>query len=598
MNYSQLTDLYEKKVLPALFERLDWGFPEFQWTRTTCGWTGVRKRENGYTDSTVSTTIVCDQPWGYVDQNGVAVSWRSHVSHLHGVDGSGFVAAVRKLAELAGVTDSTLHGLASISSLDEQQAERNERRRELIESFVACCQARLRGASGNQMRLVLQHEYGISPHSIGQLPVGMFTSPQDIGQCLASRGFTCEELDQSYLVCDPRLTGRLVVPWRDRWGRLCTVVAQDLSAQEPYPSHTLYQKGGSKTEAFGLDVALRTGSGGHEHLILVDSILDVVFFQSVGLRNVATVGTHDHSVTREHWEKLADHDIRAVTLATTNHEPAATRIHHALEQFNLAQKAPQVFTLSPDDFVHRYRAAEIVRRHGLDRFRALLKKRVHGYRFIALSILRKHRQSTGWTDAGMYDAINEAMKFDARVSDPDRKLELERYFWPTILESTGVRWDRLRRLPQERSSDDPEKNYDRWRTGNLRSLLCELETAVRQDDYECFGKLICAAARDFEDDGIRSCDPPAAPSGLDRFRRYRRTDDASYDTGTRHSDASGVSSGQYFRVPTNAEIRALAYELWDRDGRSTGLDQYYWYRAEQELKGAGAASTRTACWQE
>ena len=36
-----------------------------------------------------------------------------------------------------GVADSTLHGLASISAVDEQEAERNERRRELTESFVA-----------------------------------------------------------------------------------------------------------------------------------------------------------------------------------------------------------------------------------------------------------------------------------------------------------------------------------------------------------------------------------------------------------------------------------------------------------------------------
>ena len=72
MNRSQLTDVYEKKVLPALFARLDWAFPEFQWTRTASGWTGIHKPENGYRNPAGSSTIVCNQPWGYVDQHGVA----------------------------------------------------------------------------------------------------------------------------------------------------------------------------------------------------------------------------------------------------------------------------------------------------------------------------------------------------------------------------------------------------------------------------------------------------------------------------------------------------------------------------------------------
>jgi hypothetical protein len=35
--------------------------------------------------------------------------------------------------------------------------------------------------------------------------------------------------------------------------------------------------------------------------------------------------------------------------------------------------------------------------------------------------------------------------------------------------------------------------------------------------------------------------------------------------------------------PTEAEIRARAYEVYLRNGRSAGLDTYNWLTAEQEL---------------
>ena len=602
MIHSCLSDFYEEKVLPALFERLDWAFPEFQWTRTACGWTGSRRGENGYTDPSGSATILCSHPWGFVDQNGNAISWISYVGRSHGANGSSFTSIVKTLANLAGVDDGVLN---SVSHLDEQEAERNERGRELAESFVAYCQARLWGVAGANVTSVLEREYGISTHSIRYLPIGLYTSPGDVVQHLLARGFSHDEIAQSYLVCDERISGRLIVPWRDRWGRIATIAAQDLAQPNGRAGQLLYLKGGEKTEAFGLDVALRPGSGGHEHLILVDTILDAIFFQSVGLSNVATIGTRDNTVSSDHWTKLAEHEIRAVTLATIDRDPLTARSWSSLDQLNHSRNAPQVFTLAMEDFGRKLTAADLVRGHGLDRFRDVLKKRIHVYRCVALEVVRKHKQAAEWTDDGLSAAIHEAVEFDSRINDPQRNLDLERYFWPTILESTGVCWDRLRYLHRGSFREEPTQRQMTLNAGHLKTLLCELETALRASDYEGFKKLICTAARDFETDGQH---PDFNIVDADLNWRYPLKDetdesidgfakDGLYDDPhTKHGEYSSMSPLDDLRRPASAEIRAMAYELWDRDGRPVGLDQYFWFRAEQAL--LEQAVTETADWQE
>jgi len=35
--------------------------------------------------------------------------------------------------------------------------------------------------------------------------------------------------------------------------------------------------------------------------------------------------------------------------------------------------------------------------------------------------------------------------------------------------------------------------------------------------------------------------------------------------------------------PTEQEIRTLAYQMWEEAGRPEGLDQSFWYEAEQSL---------------
>ena len=566
---------YEQRVLPALFERLSQAFPEFTWTRTACGWTAVQVHENGSTF--ISRSIICHQNWGFVDQNGIATSWLEYASRGHDSGGVDFLNAVRPLVQLAGIQESAIPLYPSPS--DHEKTWTRERQRRLQECFLGFCQASLNRDVGRDARESMRRHFEITDHALGQLPVGYFTTAKEIGNHLTVLGFSREEIVHSHVVCDPRLERRLIVPWRDRWGRLTTIVAIDVVQGQTDLGQRLYLHGGKKTEAYGLDVALRPGSGGHEHLVLVDDVLDCLYFQSLGVCNVATTGTRDANVTRQHWERLADYDIRAVTLAVADRGSPMPRIRDSLNEVNQAERAPQVFALGSHDFREANNASEYVRLYGLDQFRRTLKNRIHAYRYIALEMIGQNKPNGAWTDEALRQILCAAVEFDRANRRSQKTLELERFFWPTILDSTGVQWDHLPHLLSGRVQ--PPAPYTRWNDPN--QLLQEMERALRRNDMAHFKSLVLSAARCFS-----SLDPDRASW----HREYRGSEqngkipDVSpplADTMGTIFDLSIVPHPEFRYAPTAADIRELAYSLWERRGRPEGSDEQFWHEAERTL---------------
>ena len=122
-----------------------------------------------------------------------------------------------------------------------------------------------------------------------------------------------------------------------------------------------------------------------------------------------------------------------------------------------------------------------------------------------------------------------------------------------------------------------------------------MRQALKQDDYARFRDLICAAARDFEGDRKQ----PESPIGLSP-RYVPKSVETDYQpwgplvvhrwqedsTVTRRFAFKPESYGREWArtsSPTAGDIRALAYRLWEEDGRPTGRDHEYWFEAERAL---------------
>lgn len=102
-NADELLSFYESRVLPALYERLDRAFPELELVWTGDGWKGVKKTDGGVWNRAEQTAIVANHPWGFVTRSGAATSWLAYVSGGVMPNGVALAAAIRKLADLAGV---------------------------------------------------------------------------------------------------------------------------------------------------------------------------------------------------------------------------------------------------------------------------------------------------------------------------------------------------------------------------------------------------------------------------------------------------------------------------------------------------------------
>lgn len=134
-----VVEVYEGLVLPALFAGLDVAFPEFDWRRHGRGWRAGPGAAAWLlaamgTDSPQKIVCGADSKWGYhCFKSGQTTTWAAHVSGGPGAatpSGAAFVAAVKQLAELAGV-DAGLDG----PGID--PAEREARLREAAERAEA-----------------------------------------------------------------------------------------------------------------------------------------------------------------------------------------------------------------------------------------------------------------------------------------------------------------------------------------------------------------------------------------------------------------------------------------------------------------------------
>lgn len=608
MNRRSLHEFYTQQVLPRLFEQLDHAFPEFHLTRTTIGWKGSRKAENGHHHHEPFQSILCNQPWGFVAAGGTAMSWLSYVNGGSSPGASDFVPAVCELARRAGLPSSVVDSEWSHSDI--QNAVEQERQTDLLENFVAYCHCRLSSTPGQSVLEGLREGYGISDSNLDELAVGVYTTTQDVGEHLLRRGFTHEEITQSAIAGDRRLSGRLIVPWRDQWGQLKTMVARDVLRQHSSSGIDLYLRGGTRTGIFGLDVALRESSEGKKHLVLVDSILDVIYLQSLGVRNVAAITGHNKMPASHHWQKLGQVGVRAVTLAVADSSTDTSQTMFAVYESNKARQSPEVHVLVNSHFAGRQSAADYVRRHGLLQFRDLVQGRVHSYRYVAGELVARHRPSSGWNQASLTNMLVEAVSFDSDVNDPQRALQLERHYWPTILESTGLDWSTLKQHLKNRSAKVPD-NWQQWSSRNLKQLVRDLRQALRDEDYARFRDLVCAAARDLEGDRRQ------AVNAMEQGPRYVAStfeaDCQQWRPLVVHRWAEQAFTPQHFvplpesngqqrwpsssSSPNATDIRGLAYRLWEKSGRPVGRDHEFWFEAERALRTHDQADCES-CWDE
>lgn len=369
----KISDFLDQEVIPRLTP--DVVYQGVQWTKTGGRhWRGPCPMHGGK-DSNFSVDPVTLR-WTCWSHCGSG----SAVAFLNGGEtpyGQAFVDAAKKLAAMAGVPFP-----ARERTEDELREDGEENRKaELLEKFLNLANATLTADGGAEARRYLEGRGLLADPGRG---IGLYPTRAEVRDRLAAKGFSAEEIDASGVTHDGRWEGRLIIPWRDRWGRLSTFAARDLSGGSSEPKY-IYLKGTIKASlvAFGLDVALRGKQS--DPLVLVEGLLDVINLQDRGFTRVAAIGGPGGEFTPDRWERLAKFGVSRVVLALDNDMrpdetwPGLEGTYRALKNVREAickgGNVPAVDVLHPACLGQYKDPDALVAKEGADAFRALLENR-------------------------------------------------------------------------------------------------------------------------------------------------------------------------------------------------------------------------------
>jgi DNA primase len=390
--------------------------------------------------------------------------------------GRDFVEVVKKLAALAGVK------FPERERTEEDLRKEGERNRKdsLLEIFLALSKAALMEDGGAEARKYLKGR-GLSEDAARSL--GLYSTRAAVRDALVSKGFTAEEIEASGLVLDGRWEGRLIIPWRDRWGYLGTFAARDLTGGAEEKEKYLYLKGTRKADlvAFGLDGALHKKPG---LLVLVEGLLDVVNLQDRGLHNVAAIGGPGGEFSPDRWERLAAFGVSQVVLALDNDPkedgkwPGLEGTLKALENVRKVRKGgnvPVVDVLHPAHLGEHKDPDALVTKEGADAFRGLLDKRETAALFEARIILGdvspksldRERQDKAARVAALADTLR-GVKAEP-IKEDLFKLTMER---------TGYSWEVFVRMEKEIGETRLKEERERQVDEALRKAAAERSHGV------------------------------------------------------------------------------------------------------------------------
>lgn len=304
----------------------------------------------------------------------------------------------------------------------------------VIEAFVDYCQNALGRPDAIPARDFLARR-GFTPDRLP--PVGVFTSEMDVENHLRSVGFSADDVAEFAPVTRALTPGCLVGPIMDVSGRLVTFFTCEVRSANPADATCRYYRTGESVAAGGLEVAIGQARR-RDHLVLVEDLLDALLLHSEGATQVAGICDPARVVVAPRWEALSRLGVESVTLLYNSHGDAradgdarevATR---SLEASFRARRSPIVWVVDPRALRPFATVGNLTRECGLKAWTALVEKRIHGYRWKALQLIRRHRRKGKWTDAAREALLAEATAFERLVSRDETQRDIEEHFWPPL----------------------------------------------------------------------------------------------------------------------------------------------------------------------
>ena len=304
------------------------------------------------------------------------------------------------------------------------------------------------------------HQRGFDLRKLEQLPLGYFPAAEPIWQGLLRDGFSADEIRASNLLADSRLPGRLVGPIRDTGRRIISFWAKTPQQLD----RSLYLSADWKEQAgvFGLDEAYPAVAHGRHDLLLVEDFWDAILLHSHGCLGVGAIGNSPAEISPRRWERLDELGIHRVTLVVDSFHDSHEACVAAIRQAAFSRRGPAIYVLPPaagpkgcPGAWQSWQQGRAATAETLDQL--LSAHRIHGFHYLALSLIALAKGEGPWTDAARRAALGEARKFHATAHQRNVP-QLDTFFLPPLLEALGLNWGDRRAWHDSWLEDVPSSN--------------------------------------------------------------------------------------------------------------------------------------------
>ncbi len=353
-----------------MFERLPQVFPEFGWRRDARGWVATNyqhtKARFGVRADRVVAHALPLLPRGlYIHGEDRVVLWTEYVNGGTVPRGADFIAAVKEIAERAGVDPSPL-----------DRAQPRDRRADLLQAFFDHCQRELASERGAQARAYLERR-GFSPNTIADAGLGAVPPSAEARRMLERASYQPSEIACVGVLADARWPGRLCGAWRDPYGRIGTLWGRALD-DSAASSRYLYLRGASRTNLppYGVSDLLAKPAGDRREIVLVEGFLDLHQLRARGIENIAALG--GTSISPKTFEQLHRLGIETVTLCLDNDDAGRSASARAVENASRARRSPDIYVVDPAQLAPAKDPDELVRQRDVAAWRELLETRSCG----------------------------------------------------------------------------------------------------------------------------------------------------------------------------------------------------------------------------
>ena len=524
---SELSEILNTKIYPAIYKRAEELFPEFQFRRTAGGYVSTTEvKITGEKGKPGKVFYYENNPKHLIDYT------RSPISIWDYIEGRDKLSTnkevLQRLAELSRVA-------LPKGDLDPEVYKTERRETQLwedVQDYFTITLMEAKDPKAKALQKYLTEERGYTLKDIKAMQIGCITSQEALRKYLKGKGYSKDDIvafiDRIKHIGESHT---LTTPLREPGENIRGISVRNIHYKEGDKYKYLNSKGLSKTDLLINLNAVKE----KKHLVIVESQIDALLCSARGIDNVVALGGKD--LTKAQLETAVKYGAQKITLCLDNEEKAIPNTIEAIKLIQEEKPELKIFVAQLPEGAKD--PDELIRKEGAKAFQDVIDQPINYYQYQLQQIFKKYdklqdEETRSLSAKDKEDLLQEIETTAQRIDNPrDRDQFLRIFLDNEEIKKLGISKESLDAVVEKlRYKKEEEKQKkalqtlfseaeDLQREGKTTEEVIEKTEQGLQDVKAISGKGLLPPVLTYEDviKNIISL-PPALKTGyktLDKF---------------------------------------------------------------------------------